>query len=111
MTRNEHASRKNRESLTKRLGKVGLMIRERDGHACQYCGATEASSGAKLHLDHLLPRSAGGADVAGNLVVACRSCNSARHDMPLTRWCRQIGVDVRRIRRAAARPLPTTVAA
>jgi hypothetical protein len=31
--------------------------------------------------------------------------------MPLTRWCRQVGVDVRRIRRAAARPLPTTVAA
>lgn len=111
MTRNEHAARPNRESLTKRLGKVGLMIRERDGHACQYCGATEASSGAKLHLDHLLPRSAGGADVATNLVVACRSCNSARHDMPLTRWCRQIGVDVRRIRRAAARALPATVAA
>ena len=104
-TRKEHSSRPNRESLSKRLGKIARAIKARDGHRCVYCGATEASSGAHLHLDHLVPRSAGGEDVATNLVLACRSCNSARHDMPLAAWCRQQGLDPRRVRRQAARAL------
>ena len=73
-----HNSRPNRESLSKRLGAVARMIRERDGHRCAYCQRTAAESGAHLHLDHLLPKALGGADTADNLVLACRRCNSAR---------------------------------
>lgn len=100
-----HNSRPNRESLSKRLGRVARLIRERDGNACVYCGATEQTSGAHLHLDHLTPRAAGGADVASNLVVACRSCNSARQNTPLATWCRSIGIDARAIRAQARRSL------
>jgi len=105
-TRKEHSARPNRESLSKRLGKIARAIKARDGYRCVYCGATAESSGAHLHLDHLVPRVKGGADVAENLVLACRSCNSARHDMPLAAWCRLRSLDPRRIRRQAARPLP-----
>jgi 5-methylcytosine-specific restriction endonuclease McrA len=86
-SRKQHAARKCRESLSKRLGlRITAGIRARDGWACVYCGATEASSGAHLHMDHLTPRSRGGADVATNLVMACRSCNSRRQDKSLTEW-------------------------
>lgn len=102
MSRKEHSSRPRRESLSKRLGRVARAIKERDGHACVYCGATAETSGAHLHLDHLVPRAHGGQDVASNLVLACRSCNSARHDMPLTTWCRLRGLSAARIRARAA---------
>ena len=101
-----HNARPGRESLSKRLGRVARQIKARDGHACVYCGATEQSSGAHLHLDHLTPRNAGGRDVASNLVLACRSCNSARQDMPLAAWCRVRGLDSRAIRAQARRALP-----
>lgn len=108
-TRAEHAARPNRESLSKRLGRVARQIKARDSHRCVYCGATAETSGAHLHLDHLTPRAAGGEDVATNLVLACRSCNSARHDMQLAVWCRSIGVDARAIRAQARRALPEAV--
>lgn len=81
-----HNSRPGRESLGKRLGKVALLIKARDGHRCAYCSRTAEESGSHLHLDHLTPRSAGGLDTAQNLVVACRRCNSARQDMTLSQW-------------------------
>lgn len=105
-----HNSRPNRESLSKRLGRVARQIAARDGHACVYCGATAASSGSHLHLDHLTPRSAGGADVATNLVLACRSCNSRRQDLPLATWALvaapKLSFTARSIRAQARRALP-----
>lgn len=105
-TREQHAARPGRESLSKRLGRTAAQIRARDGHACVYCRATAETSGAHLHLDHLTPRSAGGADIAVNLVLACRSCNCARQDTPLAAWCRAQGLDSRTIRAQARRALP-----
>lgn len=111
-TRTEHAARPNRESLTKRLGRVARQIKARDGHACVYCGATEETSGAHLHLDHLTPRALGGADHASNLVTACRRCNSARKAMRLPTWSRwaaeNLGLSIMpaRIRAQARRALP-----
>lgn len=74
-----------------------------------YCGATAESSGSPLHLDHLTPRVAGGADVASNLVCACRSCNCRRHDMPLAAWAAatpELTFTARSIRAQARRRLP-----
>mgnify|MGYP001579813424 CR=1 FL=1 len=100
-----HSARPGRESLSKRLGRLARMIKARDGHACVYCRATAASSGAHLHLDHLLPRSEGGEDSATNLVVACRACNGRRQAMPLRAWCALIGSSARAIRAQARRRL------
>lgn len=105
-TRAEHAARKNRESLSKRLGRVARQIKARDGHRCVYCGATQESSGAHLHLDHLVPRAAGGADTADNLVLACRSCNTSRQDAPLATFCQARGLRAQAIWAQARRPLP-----
>lgn len=48
-------------------------VLKRDNHTCRYCGAK--SPDAKIVIDHVLPVSLGGTDVAGNLVAACQDCN------------------------------------
>lgn len=45
----------------------------RDGHMCQYCGRRFGTS--DLSLDHVVPRSHGGATSWENIVCACVSCN------------------------------------
>lgn len=54
-----------------------LAIYLRDGMACAYCGAT-IENGIQLTLDHIVPWSAGGGNEPGNLVTACKRCNSSR---------------------------------
>jgi 5-methylcytosine-specific restriction endonuclease McrA len=61
----------------------------RDDHRCQYCGAAADS------IDHVMPRSRGGAHVWENVAAACRPCNLAKRDrtpdeagMRLFRPCR-----------------------
>ncbi|MBM3660780.1 MAG: HNH endonuclease [Actinobacteria bacterium] len=46
----------------------------RDGHRCQYCNR------AAENIDHVVPRSRGGAHVWENVVAACRACNSRKED-------------------------------
>ncbi|MCB1250226.1 MAG: HNH endonuclease [Acidimicrobiales bacterium] len=46
----------------------------RDGGRCQYCGRRAES------IDHVVPRSRGGAHSWDNVVAACRRCNSAKRD-------------------------------
>jgi 5-methylcytosine-specific restriction endonuclease McrA len=46
-------------------------IFQRDGHSCQYCG----SSNDPLSIDHVIPRSRGGADSWDNVTTACLTCN------------------------------------
>ena len=48
----------------------------RDEHRCQYCGKRSQSS--ELSLDHILPRSRGGAASWTNLVCACTRCNKRK---------------------------------
>lgn len=52
---------------------------KRDRYTCQYCGA----GGGNLTLDHVVPRSRGGATVWENVVVACQRCNAKKGDRPL----------------------------
>lgn len=49
---------------------------------CAYC-LKEADG---LCRDHVVPRSRGGADNATNVVMACRSCNSAKSDRLPSEW-------------------------
>lgn len=93
--RAKHSVRPNRESLSKRLGKVAAQIKARDDHRCAYCGRDAEESGAHLHLDHLTPKSDGGGDEPANLVLACRRCNSARQDMTLAQFAAYAAVKYR----------------
>jgi 5-methylcytosine-specific restriction endonuclease McrA len=49
-------------------------ILARDKHTCQYCSAPAES------IDHVLPRSRGGANDWENVVAACRRCNVRKAD-------------------------------
>jgi len=49
-------------------------IMERDGHKCQFCGATE-----NLEIDHIKPASLGGGNEDKNLRVLCQECNGKRN--------------------------------
>jgi 5-methylcytosine-specific restriction endonuclease McrA len=53
----------------------------RYGTVCHLCRRAEATT-----ADHLIPRSAGGANTLDNLRPACGPCNTARGGMPLTVW-------------------------
>jgi 5-methylcytosine-specific restriction endonuclease McrA len=46
----------------------------RDGYRCQYCGMKSRD----LTLDHVLPRSRGGAHAWDNIVSACKPCNHGK---------------------------------
>jgi 5-methylcytosine-specific restriction endonuclease McrA len=54
-------------------GALRFKVYERDGFKCVYCGSRK-----DLSLDHVAAESKGGATKAGNLVTACRSCNSKK---------------------------------
>jgi hypothetical protein len=58
---------------------VGLRfdVFMRDKFTCRYCGK-KAEDGAVLEADHVIPRSAGGADRLDNLVTACWECNRGK---------------------------------
>ncbi len=49
----------------------GVFIRDRE--TCQYCGGQPGR--LLLTMDHVLPRSQGGATAWDNVVTACRECN------------------------------------
>jgi 5-methylcytosine-specific restriction endonuclease McrA len=51
----------------------------RDGWRCVYCG----TSGGRLTLDHVVPRSRGGESVWENVVTACAPCNHKKGDRTL----------------------------
>ena len=46
----------------------------RDGHRCQYCNR------AAENIDHVVPRSRGGAHTWDNVVASCRACNARKED-------------------------------
>ncbi len=51
-------------------------IVKRDRHTCQYCGDREGS----MTVDHITPKSFGGADTWENMVCACERCNNKKGD-------------------------------
>ena len=72
----------------------------RDGGRCQYCGATAEN------IDHVIPRSRGGAHVWENVVAACRPCNTRKED----RYAHEVGLHLRR-RPAAPKELTWIIVA
>lgn len=58
---------------------ISEAVYRRDGFACAYCGSTVGP----FSIDHVTPVSRGGTHDFENLVVACRSCNSAKGNRPV----------------------------
>ena len=56
---------------TRALSRKNILLRDRN--TCQYCG--EVLPAGELTLDHVVPRSRGGASTWENLVACCHPCN------------------------------------
>jgi hypothetical protein len=54
----------------------------RAGNRCEYCRLSQAGQEATFHIDHIIPRAAGGPTEVRNLALACVSCS-------LRKWARQ----------------------
>ena len=52
-----------------------FRILTRDGFRCCYCGRPGSTPGVVLHVDHVVPVTAGGATNEDNLLTACEECN------------------------------------
>ncbi|MGN6367065.1 MAG: HNH endonuclease [Phycisphaerae bacterium] len=52
-----------------------LKVAERDQLRCQYCHLTQVGQAAIFHVDHVIPRSAGGVTSELNLVLQCPHCS------------------------------------
>lgn len=53
---------------------------------CVYCKRLSK----RITIDHIIPRSQGGADVPDNIVNACARCNEIKGDRTPTEWSRDI---------------------
>jgi hypothetical protein len=51
------------------------FVAQRARHTCEYCGLSQAGQEATFHIDHVVPRAAGGQTAADNLALACVSCS------------------------------------
>lgn len=51
-------------------------------HECSYCGKVTDD----YQMEHIVPLSKGGPNTLSNITVACRSCNSSKHNHNLLDW-------------------------
>jgi 5-methylcytosine-specific restriction endonuclease McrA len=63
----------------RRFNRRGIFVR--DAYTCQYCGYEFTAS--YLTLDHVVPKSKGGARSWENIVTACHYCNNKKADLSL----------------------------
>jgi len=71
-------------------------VAKRDHYTCQYCGVQPGKD--QITIDHIVPRSRGGASSWTNCVAACVACNAEKAD----RTPEQAGM---RLRKTPIRPL------
>jgi hypothetical protein len=58
----------------------------RVGNRCEYCRLSQLGQEATFHIDHVIPRAAGGPTTSDNLALACVSCS-------LRKWAKQTAAD------------------
>jgi len=52
------------------------------GHKCAYCG----EDNVQLQQDHIIPVTKGGGYTKRNIIPACASCNSSKHNFDVWEW-------------------------
>jgi|TARA_E500000331_G_scaffold14049_1_gene12339 5-methylcytosine-specific restriction endonuclease McrA len=56
------------------------------GNCCAYCGSYE---GLNIQLEHVIPKSRGGAHCLSNIIPACHSCNQSKRAQDMSKWYKQ----------------------
>ena len=64
------------KNRARELRRSAWWKRKRASGVCHYC--KQAFSPAELTMDHLIPLVRGGKSTKGNLVAACKTCNSKK---------------------------------
>lgn len=93
----------NESSRTKKYGADSTLtnqewakIKSLFTNSCAYCGLSESECleqfGEKLHHEHIIPLADGGDYAYGNVVPACRSCNSSKANQNFSIWYKTSGV-------------------
>jgi hypothetical protein len=54
---------------------IRAVVIQRADQRCEYCGLSQAGQEATFHVDHVVPRAAGGSMTEENLALACVSCS------------------------------------
>jgi 5-methylcytosine-specific restriction endonuclease McrA len=65
---------------------VREYLLEKYNRQCAYC----ETANVPLEIEHVLPRSKGGSNRVGNLVIACRTCNEEKNNLLLDEWKEQL---------------------
>ena len=55
--------------------RIRAAVVNRAGRRCEYCGLAQQGQEATFHIDHVVPRAAGGQTTEDNLALACVSCS------------------------------------
>jgi 5-methylcytosine-specific restriction endonuclease McrA len=58
------------------------------GGKCAYCHVEESEETGTLHLEHIVPLKKDGRHHVSNLVIACKKCNTLKHDKALVNFFR-----------------------
>lgn len=78
----EHIRRE--KAKARELRNSAWWKRRRSTGLCHYCG--KKFKVAELTMDHLIPIVRGGRTVEGNVVPACKDCNSKKKYLLPTEW-------------------------
>jgi len=85
----KYMMKKNELTCTLTIKQWG-KIKKYFNNSCAYCGMTEEEHymiyGEQLHQDHFIPLSKGGGYKVSNIIPACRSCNSSKHNNFFNDW-------------------------
>lgn len=78
-------SYRRRRDIRKKENGIFLILnkeyRKLDNQLCFYCGSSN-----KLTMDHIIPVVRGGRHSVGNLLTACKSCNSQKGSKTIQEW-------------------------
>ncbi|MHB1562600.1 MAG: RNA-guided endonuclease IscB [Leptospirillum sp.] len=80
---------------------VREYLLEKWNRTCAYCGAKDVP----LEIDHIHPRSKGGADRVSNLTLACHVCNQKKGSQDLSSFLAKKPETLKRILSQAKKPL------
>jgi 5-methylcytosine-specific restriction endonuclease McrA len=83
----EHIRRE--KAKARELRNSSWWKRKRSTGICYYCG--NKFKPAELTMDHLIPVARGGKSVSGNLVPACKECNSKKKYLLPMEWEEYLG--------------------
>ena len=73
----------------------------REDHRCIYCNRKPG----RFTLDHVIPRSANGPTIPGNIVAACKRCNKAKGNRPVEEYLSRRPQVLARVQTHLKRPM------